>query len=113
VRDDYYIEELQHQQKIDKENRANDLSAPVTVTSSADGAVIALPKEFHQKQVSGSVYFYRPSDAQLDRHITLQTDTAGKQIIRTELATGQYNVQVEWTAGGQTYFSETPLYVQR
>lgn len=113
VRDDYYIEELLHQKKIDKENHANDLSAPVAVRSSADGAVIELPKEFHRQQVSGTVYFYRPSDAQLDRRIVLTPDTAGQQIIRTALVTGQYNVQVEWTMNGQSYFSETPLYVQR
>lgn len=106
VRKDYYSAELKHQDRMDETDNAAALSEQVKLSRSNAGVNIQLPAEMKGKTVNGTAYFYRPSDAKLDRTFTLQPDTSGLQLITGDLMPGIYNVQVQWKAEDKNYFSE-------
>jgi nitrogen fixation protein FixH len=106
VRKDYYSAELKHQDRIDETDNAAALSEQVKLSRNASGVTIQFPAEMQDKTVTGTAYFYRPSDAKLDRTFTLKPDISGLQLISGELMPGMYNVQVQWNAEGKNYFSE-------
>jgi nitrogen fixation protein FixH len=106
VRKDYYSAELKHQDRIDETDNAAALSEQVKLSRSGLDVNIQLPEEMKGQTVTGTAYFYRPSDEKLDRTFTLKPDTTGQQLISGDLKPGMYNVQLQWKAEGKNYFSE-------
>ncbi|MCA6363529.1 MAG: FixH family protein [Bacteroidetes bacterium] len=106
VRKDYYAAELKHQDRIDETANANALSEKVTLKHAGKAVEITFPAEMKNKAVKGTALFYRPSDALLDRRFELKPDTSGTQVITGDFTPGIYNVQIQWTCEGKTYYSE-------
>jgi len=110
---DYYEREVGYQQQIDSLNRSQTLAAQVVVTfdPAQPAIVITLPSD-KRKGATGKVHLYRPSDARLDREVTLALDAHGLQKVDTkDLEGGLWKVRVKWSAGGQEYFLDQPVIV--
>jgi nitrogen fixation protein FixH len=74
---------------------------------------VSLPS-VQQTKVTGTVSFYRPSDAELDSKVKLGLDAVGRQSVSVrELRAGLWKVRVEWNAAGQDYFFEKPIIIKR
>ena len=55
----------------------------------------------------GSVVFYRPSDAKLDRVLKLSVNTTGEQTVdATALRAGLWKIRVQWTINGEEFYYE-------
>lgn len=110
VSDDYYAQSLQQDQRMDAEWNARALTpAPALVQSDRAAIVLSLPRA-HAATASGTVTFYRASDASADRVQPLTIDSEGRQEIGTgALAKGQWLVQVKWSANGRAYYFERPM----
>lgn len=114
VREDYYDQEIKFQKQIDGATRAQSSRTPIAVRYDAATAsiTVALPKEQAARNPSGSVNFYRPSDAQLDETRPLAVNDTGVQHLDVKgLRKGPWKVRVEWKVDGQDYFSEQPFVV--
>ena len=62
------------------------------------------------EKLSGSIEFYRPSAAELDREYPLAPGADGTQSLDvSQLAAGPWQVRVKWSAGGQDYFLEQKI----
>lgn len=106
VRTDYYAAELKHQDRIDETANATALNGKVALSRNGEAVNIQLPADLNGKNIKGTAYFYRPSDAKLDLTFPLQPDSTGSQLITGKLTPGIYNVQVQWNCDGKNYFSE-------
>ncbi|MFT3946356.1 MAG: FixH family protein [Agriterribacter sp.] len=111
VTPDYYAKELKHQEKIDAVKRTNALASKVTFEVVNNTLIITLPAEFNEKDVSGEVLLYCPSDDNKDikRNFTTTNSTT-----TVELPSGTkvaYNLQVNWNAGSRAYYFEEKLFL--
>jgi len=107
VRPDYYADEIQFQQQLDRLNRTQPISAGVTIVYDSDQQTITvtLPVAHPQHATSGQIHLYRPSDAHLDQDLALALDPEGvQQVDAKTLRPGLWKVRVQWTVDGQDYF---------
>lgn len=107
VKRDYYADEIQYQQQIDRLARARQLGSAVSLT--LDGArnrlVLQLPAA-HAK-AEGNILLYRPSDSKQDQQTAIALNAQGLQELNTQgLATGKWRVKVFWKVDGLEYSLE-------
>lgn len=103
VTDDYYKQELEFQNDIDKEKNANSLAENITWKKDEDGVVLNFPKLFEQDQVEGTVYFYRPSNKTFDFEIPIVLENYQIRIPKSKLLEGRWNIKVDWTYQNKSY----------
>ncbi|PSL49365.1 FixH protein [Chitinophaga niastensis] len=107
VTPDYYSEELKYQQVIDGKQNAGALSTPVIIAQADNTIAVTFPRELHQRELTGKVTFYRPSDSGKDVDLSLQPDNDGQQLISKQLLTkGQYKIKVQWTMDNKPFYQE-------
>jgi len=109
VSDDYYAQSLQLDQRMEAERNTRALRPqPAVVQSGAEAVALSLPHA--DGAVTGTVTFYRASDASADRVHPLAIDSDGRQEIATgTLAKGRWVVQIKWSAEGRAYYFEQPM----
>ncbi|OGS72309.1 MAG: hypothetical protein A3F91_06595 [Flavobacteria bacterium RIFCSPLOWO2_12_FULL_35_11] len=111
VSDDYYKDELNYQQEIDKLNKAATLKKDVTLTKVAEGLLIKFPTEFDPEKITGTISFQRPSNDKIDFELPIKLITADYLISDDNLVQGIWNVKIEWVINGTTYlFKEKLMY---
>ncbi len=112
VSKDYYEQELQFQEKINKTNRANALEESLTWEIQSGELKLNFPCQFNKQIISGSVYFFRPSDDSMDKTITIPADTLlVKKINTLQLKKGAYKMQVSWEVNKVEYYNEGIIYI--
>lgn len=112
VRPDYYEQEIAYQQQIDRLNRTTAVRSEVSVAyeSAQQQVALRLPAAHLAEKLTGTIHFYRPSNAKLDFHLPLAVDASGGQrIAAAKLQGGLWKVRVSWTSGGQEYFHDQSL----
>ena len=107
VSKDYYEQELQFQNKINLMDRTRLLSEQLSWQVQNDELVLDFPDQFKGQQTSGKVFFFRPSDAVLDKNFELQTDTLNtKRMSIKKLKSGLYKIQINWEVENIQYYNE-------
>ncbi len=114
VRKDYYEEELRFQKQIERVNRTAQLRKDITVTSdaAAQSLMLRLPAEHNGAKPTGEIHLYRPSDASLDRTITLQVNESGLQRIDTsKLRNGLWKLRATWKVNNEEYYFDQSVVI--
>jgi hypothetical protein len=107
VSDDYYEKELVFQNKINEMNNANMLSEKVSHIISNNFLAIRFPSVLNGKEIKGSVFFFRPSDAKKDFKSELSVNKNGvQQFMLDKFSKGMYKMQLSWKIGNVPYFAE-------
>lgn len=106
VSKDYYEQELKFQDKINKSNRAAALKEPLSWEVKQGSLLLKFPEQFKGRKISGSVYFFRPSDAAMDKTIPLAADTLLLSIPIAQLKRGLYKMQINWEVNKEEYYNE-------
>ena len=107
VSKDYYEQELQFQNKINLMDRTKLLSEQLSWQVQNDELVLDFPDQFKGQQTSGKVFFFRPSDAVLDKNFELQTDTLNtKRMSIKKMKSGLYKIQINWEVENIQYYNE-------
>ncbi|MDF2438686.1 MAG: hypothetical protein K0Q95_3062 [Bacteroidota bacterium] len=107
VSKDYYEQELNFQDKINKTNRSNELSEPLRWELKQDALQLKFPAQFKAQKIAASVYFFRPSDSSMDKTIPLSADSSLVRNISTEkMQRGLYKIQINWNVGKEEYYNE-------
>ena len=113
VADDYYRQELRHQDEIEKETRTNALTVQPSILVSPSSVSLTIPVEFPRNATTGSVTFYRPSNRKLDFMLPLQLDSLNAQTIRTAgLEPGLWRVTLRWKYHETEYTHEEPVMIR-
>lgn len=113
VASDYYEQEIKYQNKIHKIERTRALNSSLKWEIEDDKIKFIFPSEMTEKLKSASVYFFRPSNAEMDQKIELNNDTTSIRIINTEkLSKGIYKIQIDWKALEEEYYNEGIIQIQ-
>jgi nitrogen fixation protein FixH len=115
VTDDYYGEQIKHQQHIEKEKRTNALSTSLKTTFYPKSKTVQLlfPPEMNFENLSGHILFFRPSDAAQDKVVPLSLDSSGKQHINvSHLSKGNWRIKIFWAFGTIDYYNESDFHIK-
>ena len=111
VSEDYYKDELNYQQEIDKLNAATNLKENVTINKVENGLLISFPEEFEPSQIKGTIRFQRLSNSKIDFQLPIELKTSDFLIADENLVDGRWNVKIEWSVNNNTYlFKEKIMY---
>lgn len=111
VSKDYYEQELNYQDKIDKANRTAGLKEELNVKVSEHSLLLKFPEQFKGQPVKGKIYFFRPSDESMDKTINFSlTDSSLVLNVGTDqLKKGAYKTQIDWEVNKEKYYTERIL----
>ncbi|MFT4154094.1 FixH family protein [Parafilimonas sp.] len=113
VSEDYYVQELKYQDKIDGNKAASEIS-PVTISQTANDVIIQMPEELKGLSLKGDVWLYCASKAADDVKLPLTLDANGIMEINKNHITGSsYTAKISWSSGNTKYYKELPLVVTR
>ena len=106
VAKDYYVQELAYQDQIERIENKNALA--VQPSLNLENGMIKL--QINQKDLEGTVYFFRPSDVKLDKKFDLRLDENGQQFFNSkDFKKGFWRVKVNWKKHDKEYYSEHSL----
>lgn len=109
--DDYYKDELNYQQEIDKLNNATELKQNITYKKVDSGLLISFPKEFEASKIKGTINFQRGSNSKIDFIIPIELETLDFLIENGKLVEGRWDIKIDWTANNKAYlFKEKIMY---
>ena len=112
VADDYYKQEIEYQDQIDKITNAKSLNEPIGFEYSAAERKVKLqfPAEHLTNNLEGSIHFYRPSDSSLDKLFKIDPTNEGVQTIAIgSLNKGLWKVKISWTVANEAYYDEKTI----
>lgn len=108
VVEDYYQQELQYQNDIDKVENTKTLSEQITWSRTSDGLLIVFPKDI-ASSIEGNVFLYRPSNKQLDFEIPISLSDHHLLIPDNRLLDGRWNMVIEWKDPKKSYLYKTAI----
>ena len=114
VAKDYYEQEIKYQQQIDRINRADSLSAPVSWHHDKEQRLVTIqfPKELIADDVEGNILFFRPSDAKQDKLMALRLSSKNIQTISTQhLIPGLWKLKIFWQIDQKDFYAEGILVI--
>ena len=103
VTEDYYKQELEFQNDIDKEQNSKNLSTNITWKKTDKGLVIVFPETLKAENISGKVFLYRPSNKQFDFETPISLSNHNLLIPDKRLLDGRWNINVDWQYNGKSY----------
>lgn len=103
VTDDYYKQELEFQNDIDKERNAISLDENITWIKQDSGIVLNFPKSIPANDINGKVILYRPSNKNFDFELPIKLDNHSLLIPKDKLLEGRWNIKVDWSYSGKNY----------
>ncbi len=110
VSDEYYVEELRYQERIDAQSRARALSAAVSIAIHDNRVHLRFPEELIGKRITGKLVLLRPNDARADRTLPIMADADGTFASESlDLWPGRYDASLEWQADGIAYHTAEKL----
>ena len=113
VTDDYYEKTLTYQDEIDKQSRTKALDDEVKINFNGKMIKVLFPSDYLNKNISGEIYFYRPSNPLLDFKIPLQLSKEGNQFIPVErIDKGFWRLKLNWTMNGNGYYNERAVTIE-
>ena len=103
VTDDYYKQELEFQNDINKETNAKALTKDISWKKTDNGLMITFPETLDVSNITGKVFLYRPSNKQLDFEIPISLFNHNLLIPDKRLLDGRWNIKVDWGYNGKSY----------
>lgn len=111
VSEDYYKDELNYQQEIDKQNKGIELKENITIKKVATGLLISFPAEFDASKISGTVSFQRLSNDKIDFSFPIELTTSNLIIKDENLVDGRWDIKIEWSVNNIAYlYKEKIMY---
>ncbi len=106
VAEDYYKQEIEYQDQIDRLQRTSELSQQpeITLNRQRESLLVALNQEDIDE---GEIVFFRPSDSSKDRVVAISS-------VDHEISTGGWDrglwtVKLHWVSNGKEYYTEQTI----
>lgn len=103
VSENYYKDELNYQEEIDKLNSAAELKNNVSLVEVNEGILINFPKEFNASDISGNIVFQRLSNSKLDFQLPIKLTNHSYLVLDKTLVDGRWDIKIEWKVNNKTY----------
>ncbi|SFS31131.1 FixH family protein [Lutibacter maritimus] len=109
VSEEYYKDELNYQQEINKENKGVALKENIKIKKDSLGLTIIFPVEFEPSKINGTISFVRLSNDKIDFNIPIKL-TSNEILIKDEkLVEGRWDVKIEWNVNNIDYLYKEKL----
>ncbi|PKV75466.1 FixH family protein [Pontibacter ramchanderi] len=114
VSKDYYAQEIAFQDQIDRVRRTQALGDVMLQYSEESGNILLqLPATYKDKDLSGTITLFRPSDDKLDKQLPMQLGRDHSQLIEVrDLEKGLWKVRVNFSDGEEAYYSEKTIQIK-
>ena len=106
----YYADGQEFQRKINERKQTEALTEKASIQFAEDfkQAKIQLPSSIQK----GTIVFYRPSNATLDKTLEITSNSSGLSFIQTDfLIKGPWNVSLQWEKAGKNYVEEQRILI--
>lgn len=103
VTEDYYSQELEFENDLNKQKNAQHLKQDVTWKRAQEGLIITFPNDMEPSKITGNVFLYRPSNKQLDFESSISLSENHLLIPDKRLLDGRWNIKVDWQYDGNSY----------
>ena len=110
VAKDYYKQEKNVQNNIDKQTNANHLIEKVVIQKTAQGIEIIFPKHFDATMINGTISLYRPSNQKLDFETKISLSGPIMLIPKNKLMGGLWEIAVDWNYETKKYLNKETIY---
>ena len=112
VSGNYYEKEIKYQNRINAIKNTRYLHADVLVESTNNLISLKYPDSCLNKNISGEVVFYKPSDENKDIRLNVNPDSKGYQTFKTDiLSKGLWKIEISWKSGITEFYSEKPVII--
>jgi len=109
VTENYYQKESEVNSNRLKAENARTLGNSLRIAATAGGIELYFPENIRAAEVTGSVSLYRPSNEKLDQVIPLKLTSAQLLIPHKQLASGRWDVTLEYRYEGRNYLKNETL----
>ncbi|MEA1898706.1 MAG: FixH family protein [Bacteroidota bacterium] len=107
VENDYYSRGINHEKHIEKVRNAQALNEKFSIEVLKDSLILKIPDWDTGKVVQGTIWFYRPDNANDDYSLALAIDDDGRQAIDTKSRRkGKYLIKLDWQMNNIEYYYE-------
>jgi nitrogen fixation protein FixH len=108
VRQDYYLQELKHQDYMEAVARTEALGEQIKIVLDREKKVINVFISLPPNTIQGKAKFYRPSSAKLDFEQDFSTNAGGQcKIPLDRLIKGKWKMTLAFEIEGKKYLKET------
>jgi nitrogen fixation protein FixH len=112
VSEDYYMQELNYQQQIDKKKNVKTDQKAIEYKLTSNGVELIFSESTMLSAIEGTINLYRPSEADMDQQLIINLDSMKRQRITPEmLVPGKYILKIDWKEGEIPYYQEIQLLV--
>ncbi|MEP5253930.1 FixH family protein [Winogradskyella rapida] len=109
VTEDYYGQELEFQEDLNKEALSKTLATNLNWSKSSEGLSINFPKDIDYNTITGTVFLYRPSNKQFDFEIPISLSNHNLLIPDKRLLGGRWNIKIDWKTADKAYIYKTEI----
>jgi len=110
VEEDYYQQEIQYEQRKVATENGFKFAKDIQVNTGGKQVEILFPEGIDFNAVEGTIHFYRPENASLDKKFSFSSETGRIQLIpSSELAEGNYTLKLLWKEGEKDYYVEKEI----
>lgn len=111
--DDYYERGLDHTSQMNRIERSIPYKDDLSVEIVGDFVQVKYPAFFKGKNISGELWFYRPSDYELDKKIAVSGEDNNMQKIHIQhFKKGRYILRITLEAENLSYFFEHEILIE-
>lgn len=112
VTDNYYEKTLTYQNQIDEADRSKEMDKEIRLEYLGNQLKIVFPDSIAKNMNEGEVYFYRPSDSNLDFKFPLQADKNNELVLdASKIDNGYWKVQMKWRMNKESYSVERTVII--
>jgi hypothetical protein len=112
VSDNYYEKSLSYQEEIDKQSRTKSLDEQIKINFYGEVISVLFPNDYLGEKISGEIYFYRPSNPDLDFNLPLKLVEGNQNIPVERLEKGFWRLKLNWTMDGNGYYNERAITIE-
>jgi hypothetical protein len=110
---DYYEKGLEYQRQIGKIQSGANERPQITYDHSRAMVTLVFPDSQTSDSISGSILFFRPSDASQDFEVAIKLNSYNIQTISdNRLSKGFWRVKINWQISDQKYYYENQINIE-
>ena len=114
VSEDYYDKAVKYQNQINNLQNTEALAdKPASHFNKNENVVeIKFPDNFTNAQIKGTLFFFKPDNANLDFSVNIELNENNIQKIRVEkLSHGNWKLKTNWTVNNTSYYQEENIFI--
>jgi hypothetical protein len=112
VTDNYYEKTLIYQNNINEAKRSSEIDKAFVLEYAGNQLKLVFPDSIASKLSDAELYFYRPSDSNLDFKTPIQVDKKGELVLDvSKINRGYWKVQMKWLMNKESYLVERTVII--